>query len=70
MSSKLDYLKKYLSAPQSGDDRGKKKRKKKVKQKASNVIIHDDDVDWRTIAPKVDEHSEEEEYDPGKPILK
>ena len=65
MSSKLDYLKKYLSADQSEADGAKKKRRKKVKKKVSNVVIHDDDVDWRTIAPKVDEHSEEEEDDPG-----
>ena len=32
--------------------------------KHSNVIIHDDDVDWRTLVPKPEDEIEED--DPGK----
>lgn len=59
MASK-EYLKKYLS---TGTEDSKKKKKRKIKNH-NNVIIHDDDVDWRTIAAKGEKSDEDE--DPGK----
>ena len=66
MSSKLDYLQKYLSKEERADGKGKK-RKKKVK-KRSNVAILDDDVDWKELVPKPGEIADdlEPEGDPGK----
>lgn len=51
MMSKEEYLKRYLSGP--SDDGKKKKRKKRqagVKQ-SRNMIIHDDDIDAKTLTP-------------------
>ena len=65
MSSKLDYLQKYLSKEERADGKSKK-RKKKVK-KRSNVAILDDDVDWKELVPQPGEISDEQpEEDPGK----
>ncbi len=58
MASKAEYLKKYLSGESSLK---KKKKRRKIKQK--NIVIHDEDVDWKTIVPKT-ENSDEED-DPG-----
>ena len=58
MASKAEYLKKYLSGDSSLK---KKKKRRKIKQK--NIVIHDEDVDWKTIVPKT-ENSDEED-DPG-----
>ena len=62
MASKAEYLKKYLSGESDYGISEKKRRRRKVK-KHSNVVIHDDDVDWRTIVPKIE--ADEEEEDPG-----
>ena len=63
MSSKLAYLQKYMSSDEKGSK--EKKRRKKVK-KRSNVVIHDDDVDWKTLAPKDEPVLEALEEDPGE----
>ena len=48
MSSKLEYLQRYMSD-------GKKKKRKKVEKKvARNLAVLDDDIDWRALAPKDD----------------
>lgn len=77
MSSKLEYLKKYMSKDDSGGGgkEGKaKKRKKKVKSSKSksrgNLAILDDDVDWRSLVPESKGGSSAEEDDPeDKPIV-
>ncbi len=53
-SSKADYLKKYQT------DSKKEKKRKKVKKRA-NLAIHDDDVDWRSLIPKDQPETEEED---------
>ena len=77
MSSKLEYLKKYMSKDDSGGGgkEGKaKKRKKKVKsskgKSRGNLAILDDDVDWRSLVPESKGESSAEEDDPeDKPIV-
>ena len=69
MTSKAEYLKKYLSKDDSGDVEAKKKarkKKKKVLKKHSNFAILDDDVDWRAVAPKHTGDSDIEEDDPDE----
>ena len=64
MASKAEYLKRYLSGSAvAGDTATAKKKKKRRIKKHTNVIIHDDDVDWRTIVPKDEESNGED--DPG-----
>ena len=65
MATKAEYLKKYLS---NDNEKKKEKKKKRKTMKHSNVIIHDDDVDWRTLVPKPEDEIEED--DPGKMIYK
>ncbi len=63
-SSKSEYLKKYLSSDTRGSVPGKKKKRRKIiKKHSANVIIHDDDVDWKTIVPKTESTDDE---DPGQ----
>lgn len=65
MSSKLDYLQKYLSKEDKETGKGKKRKKKGKKR--SNMAILDDDVDWKALAPKAGELSDNEpEFDPGE----
>ena len=59
MASKADYLKKYLS----GGDENKKKKRRKVK-KESNIAIHDDDVNWKSLVPE-EQADVYEDDDPG-----
>lgn len=63
MASKADYLKKYLSKGGSEEEGEGKKKKRKIK-KSRNIVIHDDDLDWAKLAPKIDEYHDD---DPGKP---
>ena len=49
MSTKLEYLQKYLSK-ESAD--GKSKKGKKKVKKRSNLVILDDDVDWKELVPQ------------------
>ena len=78
MSSKLDYLKKYMSKGELGraGEKGKAKKKKKKKLKASadkrggNLAIVDDDVDWRALVPADKAGSSGGEDDPDdKPTV-
>ena len=78
MSSKLDYLQKYLSKGESldGDNGSKRKKMKKKKLKTSssrkggNLAILDDDVDWRALVPKEEAECSAGEDDPeDKPIV-
>ena len=51
MSSKLDYLKKYMSAPSSADPRGddgKKRKKKRPKTHSNAIRIIDGDASMTT----------------------
>lgn len=61
MASKAEYLKKYLSGPSSEPNEEKRKKKRKAK-KTKNVTVHDDDLDWKKLAPKIDEYDDD---DPG-----
>ncbi len=61
MSSKADYLKKYLGG---SEGLNKEKRRKKVKKRA-NLAIHDDDIDWRSLIP-LDQPETEEEDEPDE----
>ena len=61
MTSKVEYLKKYLSNDSGEGDDKTKKKKKKIK-KLKNVVIHDDDLDWKNLTPQQDDDDEE---DPG-----
>ena len=63
MTSKADYLKKYLST----DDLVEGKKKKRIKKRA-NLAIHDDDVDWRSLVPK-NKLGSEDEGDPDEAPL-
>ena len=58
MSSKAEYLKKYIS----GSSQRKKRKKSKLTgpTKLSRTKIVDDDVDWREIAPEIKSEDEEE----------
>lgn len=80
MSSKLDYLKKYVSKGESllGENGAKSKKKKKKKKaktesankKSGNLAIVDDDVDWRSLVPEQKAENSEDEDDPeDKPIV-
>lgn len=64
MATKADYLKKYL------DSTAEKKKKRRLK-KRSNLAVHDDDVDWRTLAPvsKECDRSDSDEKDPDEAPL-
>ena len=64
MASKAEYLKKYLSDPNAENKDGKVKKKRKIK-KSKNIVIHDDDIDWTKLAPKLDEDLDD---DPGRVI--
>lgn len=44
MTSKAEYLRRYVEGTKG------KKTKRRVKKKA-NLAVHDDDVDWRSLAP-------------------
>ena len=68
MTSKAEYLKKYLSKDDGGDVEAKRKakKKKKVLKKHSNFAILDDDIDWRAVAPKHTGDSDVEEDDPDE----
>ena len=70
MTSKAEYLKKYLSKEDSehgvGGTKKKVRKKKKVPKKQSNFAILDDDIDWRALAPKHTEDSDVEEDDPDE----
>jgi hypothetical protein len=49
MSSKAEYLKKYMSGGDgTGAEGGKVKKLKKVKKDAGGLTIVDNDFDWRT----------------------
>ena len=68
MASKSEYLKKYLSSNTGDNESGKKKKKRrKITKQSTNIIIHDDDVDWKTITPKTESTDDE---DPGKQNLR
>ena len=78
MTSKLDYLQKYLSKGESlgrdDGDKPKKKKKKKLKsyysKKGGNLAIVDDDVDWRALVPKEEAECSAGEDDPeDKPVV-
>ena len=79
MSSKLDYLKKYVSKGEilqreTGDKSKKKKKRKKVKLASGNgggnFAIVDDDVDWRSLVPQNNPAGSDDEDDPeDKPIV-
>jgi hypothetical protein len=59
MSSKADYLKKYLSGGDgTGADGGKVKKVKKVKKDAGGLKIVDNDFDWRTHRSRAHEEDE------------
>ena len=70
MTSKAEYLKKYLSKEDSehgvGGTKKKVRKKKKVPKKQSNFAILDDDIDWRALAPKHTGDSDVEEDDPDE----
>ena len=68
MTSKAEYLKKYLSKDDGGDVEAKRKakKKKKVLKKHSNFAILDDDIDWRAVAPKHTGDSDIEEDEPDE----
>ncbi|XP_062511492.1 BUD13 homolog [Corticium candelabrum] len=61
MTSKAEYLKRYISGSVD-DKRAKKKKKSKVKipVRQPKTKIVDDDVDWREIAPEIKSEDEEE----------
>ena len=79
MTSKLDYLKKYVSKDESlpgeeGDKSKKKKKKKKAKAPSGhrgggNFAIVDDDVDWRSLVPRERRADSEEEEEEDKPVV-
>lgn len=78
MSSKLDYLQKYLSKGESLNSEDgvklKKKKRKKIKaisgKRGGNLAIVDDDVDWRLLVPEdKDEDSAAEDDPEDKPIV-
>ena len=79
MSSKLDYLKKYVSRGEilpgePGYESKKKKKRKKVKASSNrgggNFAIVDDDVDWRSLVPLEKPAGSDDEDDPeDKPIV-
>lgn len=78
MSSKLDYLQKYLSKGESLNSEDgvklKKKKRKKIKvisgKRGGNLAIVDDDVDWRSLVPEdKDEDSAAEDDPEDKPIV-
>ena len=78
MSSKLDYLKKYVPKGESlpGEDRGKTKKKKKkyikvsTGKKGGNLAIVDDDVDWRALVPQEKAEGSDMEDDPeDRPVI-
>ncbi|XP_078656466.1 uncharacterized protein LOC144902766 isoform X2 [Branchiostoma floridae x Branchiostoma belcheri] len=64
--SKEEYLKRYLSGPT--DEKKKKKKKPKDKSKTSIRVV-DDDVDWRAIAPDVNEEPEALDIEEEKPSV-
>ncbi|XP_035699250.1 BUD13 homolog [Branchiostoma floridae] len=64
--SKEEYLKRYLSGP--SEETKKKKKKAKVKSKTSIRIV-DDDVDWRAIAPDVNDEPEALDIEEEKPSV-
>ena len=63
MSSKLDYLQKHMSKQERADGKSKKVKKR------SNVVILDDDVDWKELVPQPGETSDDqpEEHPGNKP---
>ena len=68
MTSKTDYLKKYLSTDDLGESKKEKKKKKRIK-KGANLAIHDDDVDWRSLLPKHKLESEDEDDPDEAPLV-
>ena len=64
MASKAEYLKKYLTPSESTSD--EKRKKKRKTKKVKNVRVHDDDLDWKKLAPKIDEYDDD---DPGEMLL-
>ena len=70
MTSKAEYLKKYLSKEDSehgvGETKKRVRKKKKVPKKQSNLAILDDDIDWRALAPTHTGDSDVEEDDPDE----
>ena len=66
MSSKADYLKKYLSSGDTVEPKKESKRRRKIKKRA-NLAIHDDDVDWRSLVPQDQPESEEEDGEDEAP---
>lgn len=64
MTTKAEYLKKYLEGT------GKNKKKKRVKKRI-NLAVHDDDVDWRTLIPvsKEADQSDSDENNPDEAPL-
>ena len=66
MSSKADYLKKYLSSGDTVESKKESKRRRKIKKRA-NLAIHDDDVDWRSLVPQDQPESEEEDGEDEAP---
>ena len=78
MSSKLDYLQKYLSKGENLNSEDgvklKKKKRKKIKaisgKRGGNLAIVDDDVDWRSLVPEdKDEDSAAEDDPEDRPIV-
>lgn len=78
MSSKLDYLQRYLSKGESlNSENGvklKKKKRKKIKaisgKRGGNLAVVDDDVDWRSLVPEdKDEDSAAEDDPEDRPIV-
>ena len=67
MTSKAEYLKKYLSKEDGGS--GKKKKKIKKQKKQSNLAILDDDVDWKALVPKFGDVVAGEEDPDDAPIV-
>ena len=63
MTSKAEYLKKYLSKEDGGSDKKKKKKLKVKSKKQSNLAILDDDVDWKALVPKYGGVEAEEDLD-------
>lgn len=67
MTSKANYLKKYLS--REGENKPKKKKKSTNGKRVTNLSIHDDDIDWKSILP-VQKKYESDESDPDtKPVI-